>query len=161
MKFRGVILGLVFLLTLGDSCSNGVVGVQDYGSVVGRVLDATSNRPIPNAIVSVGSLYTATAGGDGAFTFTTIPIGVQTITARSPGYTTESADIEILKNKTGSVGYLRLVPVAKPASQPTLPAPATPTPSPDPDESTPSPAPTGSAAPQASPQPLPSAAVTT
>lgn len=131
-RYRTAILGLVFLLTLGDSCSNGVVGVQDYGSVTGRVLDATTNRPIANAIVSVGSLYTATADGQGAFTFSTIPVGVQTVTARSPGYTTDSADVEIAKNKTGSVGYLRLVPVAKPASLPTLPPPATPTPAPEP-----------------------------
>lgn len=153
MQYRIAVLGLVLLLTMGDGCSNpNVVGVQDYGSVSGRVLDSTTNRPIPNAIVSVGSLYTATAGADGAFTFNTIPVGVQTVTARAPGFTTESKELEIAKNRGGSVGYLRLTPVAKPASLPTLPPPATPTPSPDPDDSA-SPATSTSPAPTASPSP--------
>ena len=72
---RNLVLGLVLLLALGDSCNNNVVGVQDYGNVTGRVLDATTNRPIANAIVSVGSLFTATADMNGAFTLQHIPIG--------------------------------------------------------------------------------------
>ena len=58
---RYAVLGMLLLFALGDGCSPppNVVGVQDYGRVTGRVLDAMTNRPIPNALVSVGSLYTA------------------------------------------------------------------------------------------------------
>jgi hypothetical protein len=127
---RKVILGLVLLLTMGDSCNNGVVGVQDYGAVTGRVLDATTNQPIPNAIVSVGSLFTATADAAGAFTMQHIPIGLQSVTVRSPGWSTESASIRVKKDTTVSVGFIRLVPLSKPSGVNTLPPPPTPTPVP-------------------------------
>jgi hypothetical protein len=147
---RIAVLGFVLLFALGDGCSSGVVGVQDYGNVAGRVLDATTNKPIANALVSVGSLFTANANVQGAFNIPHIPIGNQTVTARSPGFTTDSADIEVLKNKTAQIGYLRLVPVTKPYSQPTLPPPATPTPVPSVVPTwapTPTPGPPGAASP--------------
>src|SRR5690242_14331580 len=97
---RRLLLGFVFLLTVADSCNNGVVGVQDFGQVTGRVLDAMTNRPVANAIISVGSLYTATADANGAFTLPRIPIGQQTVTARMPGFTTDSAAIRIRKGQT-------------------------------------------------------------
>ncbi|MEO9170989.1 MAG: carboxypeptidase-like regulatory domain-containing protein [Candidatus Baltobacteraceae bacterium] len=121
---RNLVLGLVLLLALGDSCSNGIVGVQDYGSVTGRVLDAMTNKPVPNAIVSVGSIYTVSADAHGAFTMPRIPIGSQSVTARAPGFTTTTADVRIHKDKTATVGYLRVVPLAKPESVSTLPPPA-------------------------------------
>ncbi|HET9031175.1 MAG TPA: carboxypeptidase regulatory-like domain-containing protein [Candidatus Aquilonibacter sp.] len=125
---RRLLLGFVFLLTVADSCNNGVVGVQDYGQVTGRVLDAMTNKPIANAIVSVGSLYTATADANGAFTLPRIPIGQQTVAARMPGFTTDSTPVRIRKDQTAQVGFLRLVPITKPASVATLPPPPTPTP---------------------------------
>lgn len=125
---RRLLLGIVFLLTVADSCNNGVVGVQDYGQVTGRVLDAMTNRPVANAIVSVGSLFTATADANGAFTLPRIPIGQQTISARMPGFSTASTPVRVRKDQTAQVGYLRLVPITKPASVPTLPPPPTPTP---------------------------------
>jgi len=125
---RNLVLGLVFLLAMGDSCNNGVVGVQDYGSVTGRVLDATTNRPIANAFVSVGSLFVVTADGQGAFTLPHVPVGLQSVTARMPGYTTDATTLRVKKDETAQVGYLRLVPLSKPEAVPTLPPPATPTP---------------------------------
>jgi hypothetical protein len=125
---RKLVLGLVVFLAMGDSCNNGIVGVQDYGNVTGRVLDATTNRPISAAIISVGSLYTASADGYGAFTMQRIPIGQQTVTARMPGFTTVSQIVRVRKDQTSQVGYLRIVPLTKPDNLPTLPPPATPTP---------------------------------
>ena len=151
-----MVLGFVLLLAMGDSCSNGVVGVQDYGSVTGRVLDAMTNKPIPNAIVSVGSIFTATADSFGAFTMPRIPIGSQTVTARSPGFTTSSVDVRIHKDRAASAGYIRIVPLSKPDSVSTLPPPAPeptavpsaletwtpPSPSPEASAASPGPAPT-------------------
>jgi hypothetical protein len=119
---RNLVLGLVLLLAMGDSCNNGVVGVQDYGSVTGRVLDATTNRPIANAIVSVGSLFVVTADGQGAFTLPHVPVGLQNVTARMPGFTTDATTLRVRKDAT--------VPLSKPDAVPTLPPPATPTPQP-------------------------------
>jgi hypothetical protein len=125
---------MLMLFALGDGCSSSpnVVGVQDYGRISGRVLDAMTNRPISGALVSVGSLYTATTDVQGGFVIATVPIGDQTVTARAPGYSTVSNDTEVHKEKVASVGYLRLVPVIHPEGQPTLPPPATPTPAPPP-----------------------------
>ncbi len=125
---RNVVLGFVMLLALGDSCNNNVVGVQTYGTVTGRVLDATTNRPIGSALVSIGSLYTTTADPQGAFTLPRIPIGRQVIDARMPGYSTAHATLLVRNAQTTSAGYLRLVPLTIAPGTPTLPPPATPTP---------------------------------
>lgn len=150
------VLGMVLLFALGDSCtpSPNVVGVQDYGQVTGRVLDAMTNRPIANALVSVGSLYTASADARGAFVLARVPAGDQTVTGRAPGYSTGSADVTVLKDKTVSAGYVRLVPLIHPEGQPTLPPPATPTPQPSPTPGgSPSAAPTQAPAPGIAPTP--------
>ncbi len=142
------------LFALGDGCSPqaGVVGVQDYGNVVGRVLDAATNRPIPNALVSIGSLYTTNADVRGAFTIRAV-VGDQTVTARAPGYDTATADTTITKDGTVSIGYIRLVPLTAPAGQPTLQPPPTPTPRP-------SPSPSAAAATTAAPAASPAASLT-
>ncbi|MGB8910516.1 MAG: carboxypeptidase regulatory-like domain-containing protein, partial [Candidatus Cybelea sp.] len=113
---RYALLGMLLLFALGDSCSPppNVVGVQDFGRVTGRVLDAMTNRPIPNALLSVGSLYTTRADVNGAFMLRTVA-GDQTVTARAPGYSTATADTTIPKDGTVSVGYVRLVPLTFPA----------------------------------------------
>jgi hypothetical protein len=160
---RYAVLGMLLLFALGDGCSPppNVVGVQDFGRVTGRVLDAMTNRPIPNALLSVGSLYTSRADANGAFTLRAIA-GDQTVTARAPGYTTSTADTTIGKDATVSIGYIRLVPLAVPQGQPTLAPPATPSPRASPTappqtsaSATPSapaaPSSTGSAAPSATP----------
>ena len=112
---RYALLGMLLLFALGDACSPppNVVGVQDFGRVAGRVLDAMTNRPIPNALLSVGSLYTTRADVNGAFTLRTVA-GDQTVTARAPGYSTTTADTTIPKDGTVSVGYIRLVPLTYP-----------------------------------------------
>lgn len=150
------------LFALGDACSPppNVVGVQDFGRVAGRVLDATTNRPIPYALLSVGSLFTTRADVNGAFVLRAVT-GDQTVTARAAGYTTATADTTIAKDSTVSIGYIRLVPLTYPAGQPTLAPPSTPSPRPSPSTSplTGSPSPEASAAPTATgatPSPGPS-----
>jgi hypothetical protein len=126
---RHAVLGMIVLFALGDACSPPphIVGVQDFGRVAGRVLDATTNRPIPNALLSVGSLYATRADVNGGFVLRAVT-GDQTVTARAAGYTTATADTTISKDSTVSIGYIRLVPLAYPAGLPTLSPPSTPTP---------------------------------
>jgi hypothetical protein len=131
-----IVAAIAFLiLAQGGGCGNSIVGVQDYGSITGRVLDAANNRPISGALVSVGSLYTATTDTEGAFTIPHVPIGLQSVTARSPGYdTTTSDDATVVKDQTASVGFVRLRRVPRPGATPmrTMPPPPTPTPVPEP-----------------------------
>lgn len=133
MRLRYGILGLVLLLSLGaqgGGCNNHVVGVQDYGSVTGRVIDAHTNRPIGGALVSVGSLFTANADSEGAFTIDGVPVGEQRIMARSAGYVTTAVTVEVKKDATVSADYLKLPPVNGMEAGPT--PPPTPSPSPTP-----------------------------
>ncbi len=145
---RYAVLGVILLFALGDSCSPppNVVGVQDYGRVAGRVLDATTNRPIPNALLSVGSIYATHADVNGGFVLRAVA-GDQTVTARAAGYSSASADTTIPKDATVSIGYIRLVPLTYPAGQPTLAPPPTPTPrasaTPPAAAASPAPGPTG------------------
>ena len=148
---RYAVMGMLLLFALGDGCSPpaNVVGVQDFGRVAGRVLDAMTNRPIANALVSVGSLYTTRADVNGGFILRAVA-GDQTVTARAAGYTTATSDTTITKDTTVSIGYIRLVPLTSPAGQPTLSPPMTPAPRA-------SPSATASAAPSSSPSPAASA----
>ena len=154
---------MLLLFALGDGCSPtpNVVGVQDYGRINGRVLDAMTNKPIGNALVFVGSLYTTASDPNGGFTLMRVPVGDQTVTARAAGYDYATADTTVLKDEAVSVGYVRLVPTIRPEGQPTLPPPPTPTPapivtaSPEPSGGVPTPAPSASPAPASSASPLP------
>jgi hypothetical protein len=161
---RHAVLGMIVLFALGDACSPppNVVGVQDYGRVAGRVLDAMTNRPIPNALLSVGSLYTTRADVNGGFALRAVA-GDQTVTARAAGYSTATADTTIPKNGTVSIGYIRLVPLIVPAGLATLAPPPVPTPRASPIPSmapsaSPSPAASSSAMPSTTPSGSPSAA---
>ncbi len=140
MRALPVIVGLVLLLGAnGGGCSQpGVVGVQTYGSVTGRVLDASTNLPIANALVSVGSIYTASTDGRGGFVLARVPTGQQVVTVRAPAYSTLATTVNIVADQGASIGYARLVPIAMPAGISTLPPPPEP-----------------SAAPSASPAPIP------
>jgi hypothetical protein len=126
---------LVFVLAQGGGCNNpNGGGVQDFGSVVGRVLDATNNRPVPNALVAVGALYTGYANPDGAFTLSGIPIGRQAVSASAPGYATTNVTVLIHKDATTNAYYVRLLPLT---GGPTAPPPPTPTPTAGPATPTP------------------------
>jgi carboxypeptidase family protein len=126
------VLGFVLLLSLGaegGGCSNpNAVGVQQYGTIVGRILDATNNRPVSGVLVSVGSLYTTYSDPNGGFTLSNIPIGNQQIAANAPGYATNTAPVRVRENQTTSVGYFRIMPLT---GGPTAPPPPTPTPTPE------------------------------
>ncbi|MFN2449594.1 MAG: carboxypeptidase-like regulatory domain-containing protein [Candidatus Baltobacteraceae bacterium] len=131
MMRRFWILGGVLLLSLGANgggCSNpNGGGVSQFGAIVGRVLDATNNRPVGGVLVSVGSLYTTYSDPRGAFTLINIPIGNQDVTADAPGYTVSTARAKVREAQTANVGYLRIAPIA---GGPTIPPPPTPTPTP-------------------------------
>lgn len=142
-------LAVMFVLAQAGGCNNpNGGGVQDFGSVTGRVLDATNNRPIPNALVDVGALYTGYANPDGAFSLSGVPIGRQGLNASAPGYQTTSVTVLVHKNQTTNAGYVRLLPLT---GGPTAPPPPTPTPTAGPETPipalTPQPSPSGSTSP--------------
>ena len=131
-----IFVGLVMLLgaaSNGGGCSNpNAIGVQDYGTVVGRVLDATDNRPVAGALVSIGSVYTGTSDPRGGFVLSTIPIGEQEITASAPGYQRASITVTVHKDRTSDAGYLRILPLSGGPTAPPPPVPSSAAPIPTP-----------------------------
>lgn len=97
---------------LAAGCVNpNVIGVQDYGTVTGRVIDANTNQPINGALVSVGSLIAQHTLGDGTFTLTMVPIGGQTVNATANGYNMNSVTVSVVKDQTSDAGNIALTPV--------------------------------------------------
>ncbi|GAC1652683.1 MAG: hypothetical protein NVS9B12_02250 [Vulcanimicrobiaceae bacterium] len=87
------------------------IGVQDYGSVTGRVIDAKTNQPINSALVAVGTTVTATTDAHGAFTLDNVPVGTETVTASAGGYTTTTVDAKVKKGETTQLDYIKLTPI--------------------------------------------------
>jgi hypothetical protein len=158
-RLRALLLLSTFALA-GCPDSN-FIGVQDFGTVNGRVVDARSNQPVNGAVVSVGSLEVVRVGNDGIFSLPHVPVGTQTVTVRAVGYATVTANVIVLKGQTADAGLVSLPTVgnAGGALPSGGPAGVGPTASPAP---SPSGAPSGSPAPAASPplaSPAPSASL--
>ena len=69
---------------------------QGTGTITGRVVDADNGQPIAAAqIVVAGTTIGRTAGDDGRFTITAVPLGVRTVTVRRIGYTAQSRTVTV------------------------------------------------------------------
>jgi hypothetical protein len=135
----GTCAGLALLGAKG--CDSNYIGVQDYGTVVGNVVDQ-AGKPIANAFVrTTGSTVTATTDPRGGFLLVHVAVGEQTVTAYAAGYNAQAtADVIIAKDKTASAGNMQLLATMAPqrSLNPTAPpAPAAPP------SAAPAPAPTG------------------
>ena len=89
-----------------------VLGGQNYGTVTGNVVDATTNNPIPNAKVAISgtSLQTST-DSSGNFSIL-VPAGTYTLTVSARGYvTTISSAFPITGGQSFAIGTVAL-PVA-------------------------------------------------
>jgi hypothetical protein len=138
---RGVaLLGALSLATLvgAKGCDSNYIGVQDYGSVIGNVVDQ-AGRPIANAFVrTTGSTATSTTDPKGGFFIQHVAVGAQTVTAYASGYDGNvTMDVIVVKDKTVSAGNMSLLSSVAPQHLMQQ------TPAPPPVQSSPSPSPTG------------------
>jgi hypothetical protein len=78
-------------------CTNpSFIGVQDYGYIVGNVLDQ-NGKPIANAIVtSTGTNVPSRTGADGGFNLQNVATGEQTVTATAAGYQPQAAPLTVI-----------------------------------------------------------------
>ena len=113
LRSRFVALACMMPALVVTACANpNAIGVQDSGTVVGRVYDARTNQPLNGVIVSVGSLTTGHSGPDGSFSLAQVPTGEQTLTVYAlPGYLTP-APVQILvqSNQTTAAPPIGLTP---------------------------------------------------
>lgn len=85
------------------------MGVADYGTVTGRVVDSDSLQPIPGATVSIGNIVSITAGIDqGGFVLRNVPVGTQTITISAIGWQTYHGPIRVRKDQAADAGNIGL-----------------------------------------------------
>jgi hypothetical protein len=110
-------LGTLALLTLIGGCDPNQIGLQDYGTIVGRVADQ-DGKPIQGALVrSTGTTYTFTTDKTGAFAIQKVAVGQQTVTAYGPGYAgNATTDVIVTKDQTVQAGDLHLQAISAPST---------------------------------------------
>ena len=66
------------------------------GTITGRVVDSTSQQPLPNVTVSVpGTQRGALTGPDGRYTIGAVPVGTQTVRAARIGYGARTQQVTV------------------------------------------------------------------
>ena len=96
-------------------CDSNYIGVQDYGTVIGNIVDQTG-KPIANALVRItGSTTTSSTDPKGGFYLQRVAAGEQTVTAYAAGFNgSVTCDAVVVKEKTASCGNLTLVSTTSP-----------------------------------------------
>ena len=84
-------------------CPNpNAIGVQTYGTIAVKTVDATSGQPVAGALVSAGSNFTCRTASDGTCTLPQIPVGNWSVMARTAGLQ-GTANATVTENNTTSV----------------------------------------------------------
>jgi hypothetical protein len=86
------ILVFIAVISLFVGC-----GETDDGIIIGTMVDAQTNLPIPNAKITVGNITDITLQ-DGTYRLNNVPVGEQTIVTQLAGYKTDSQTIHVPKN---------------------------------------------------------------
>ena len=91
-----VVLSFVLAGSLTGCPNPNFIGVQDYGYIVGNVVDQ-NGKAIPNALVTAtGTNGTARTGPNGQYSLQNVATGEQTVTASAPGYQPQSSPITVI-----------------------------------------------------------------
>jgi hypothetical protein len=108
---RRAFAGVVAALALAACAPNpNGMGVADFGTVTGRVVDAQSQQPISGATIAIGNVVAITSVPDqGGFVLQNVPVGTQQMTISAIGWTTYPAQVTVTKNQTTDVGVIGLV----------------------------------------------------
>ncbi len=110
---RATFVALALAAGLCGCVNPNAIGLQDYNSIVGRVIDAKTNGPISGALVSAtGSNNPVYTSSDGSFMINMVAIGPQSVTASAAGYVTQSVTVNVLKGGPASQAGLIALPPA-------------------------------------------------
>ena len=106
------LLRRVFAITAMLGASAAVGRAQEAGTITGRVIDATSNAPVPAAqIIVVGTTRGVVAGDDGRFRITNIRPGTYQVRALRLGYQASTQNVEVTSGGTADMSFT-LAPAA-------------------------------------------------
>ena len=79
------------LLTIAACGAPAIPPAQQYATVSGTVVDASSNAPVSGATVTVNVVLTATTASNGTFSISNIPNGPFDCVASAPHYADNSS----------------------------------------------------------------------
>jgi hypothetical protein len=103
-------IAVAFLMTLAlAGCGGGGGGggqTSTTGTVIGTVLDTSTNNPVDGASVSIGT-YTVHTGADGAFTLSDVTPGSETLSIAATGYDNYSRSLTVVAG-TNNLGNVRI-----------------------------------------------------
>ena len=105
-------IGLLALTLLGAGCQNpNGGGVQDFGTITGRLIDDRTGQPVTVSpiYISVGAAVVSQTDNQGGFVLPHVPVGKQTVTISAIGYASNSFQVEVVKDQTSEAGYVKLV----------------------------------------------------
>lgn len=97
----------------GDDLTVNFVLGAGLGSLEGRVINAFTRLPVPNAVVILegdGTTFETVTGVDGTFNFESLSSGVYSITVTQNGYRVFTATVTIVDNETTIIS-VELLPV--------------------------------------------------
>lgn len=103
------LLSASMLAAAGCGNPNGQ-GVQDFGTITGRLLDDRTGAPLSVSpiYISVGANVVSQVDNQGGFTIQRVPIGKQTVQVNAIGYQPYSFEVNVVKDQTSDAGYVRL-----------------------------------------------------
>jgi hypothetical protein len=114
---RSLLCLLTAVTLLGAGCQNpNGQGLQQFGAITGRLLDAQTNAPVTVSpvYISVGANVVSQVDNQGGFTIPHVPIGKQTVQVNAIGYQPASFEVNVLKDQTSDAGYIKLKPTLTP-----------------------------------------------
>ncbi len=101
MRLLGGLVVAVAALALAGCPNPNDIGVQIYGTIAAKTVDATSGQPVAGVLVSTGG-YTCNTVADGTCSLYKIPVGKWTVYANIAGLR-GSADVTVTENTQTSV----------------------------------------------------------
>lgn len=110
---KTVLTAFAVILVTGfvAACSpnpNGM-GVADFGTVTGRIVDTDSLQPISGATIAIGNIVSLTAAVDqGGFVLRNVPIGTQTVEISAIGWKSYRTTVKVTKNQPTDIGTIGL-----------------------------------------------------
>jgi hypothetical protein len=108
---RSLICALAVVTLLGAGCENpNGGGLQEFGSITGRLLDDRTGEPlsVSTVYISVGSVVVSQVDNKGGFVLPKVPVGKQTVNINAITYIPASFDVNVVKDQTSDAGYIRL-----------------------------------------------------
>ena len=82
------------------------VAAQATGSITGRVVDATSQRPLANAQVSIpGTGIGALANANGQYLLLNVPVGEHTVEVQLIGYGVETQSVTVAAGQSAALNF--------------------------------------------------------